>query len=101
MTRTEVKALYRVVSAPSWQVQKLYRGEWVTVWYCGSEESARACLGVQVARTLKWLKMTDAERHAAVLRGVRRLTHFGEAIAPVEEQPCLSTPSTFAGSTTD
>ena len=103
MTRAEVKAMYRVVCDPSWQVQKLHKGQWVTVWYCGSEATARRCRGVQVARTLKWLKMTVAEREAAVLRDVRLATFRGQTLGPVEEQPCpipSSTPGVSAGPTT-
>lgn len=41
-TEAEARTRYRIVSEPSWQVQTNHRGEWRTVWYCGSEESAKA-----------------------------------------------------------
>ena len=44
------KPAYRIVCQPSWQVQMLHaRNGWVTVAFCGSEESAKKALAKRLA----------------------------------------------------
>lgn len=60
---------YRVISDPSWQVQKEVRhGEWVTVFYCSSENGAMECLHKNIERHLEFSKMSPDEKARAILR---------------------------------
>ena len=60
---------YRIISEPSWQVQKeVRRGEWVTLFYCSSENSAMDRLHANIERHLEVAKMTPDERMGSILR---------------------------------
>lgn len=59
---------YRIISDPSWQVQKQHRGEWVTAWYCKDEASAIATLKRSVDKTVEWSRLTPEERAKRILK---------------------------------
>lgn len=61
-----IKRGYRIVSVPSWQVQKLYDGQWRTVYYCKNEEAANRRLRLCLERQRAWNKRKD--KIAAILR---------------------------------
>lgn len=63
-----IRDSYRVVSEPSWRVEKLYGTEWRVVSYCGSEDAAKRSLERNVASAIKWGGMTQDERMASILR---------------------------------
>jgi hypothetical protein len=63
-----VRQMYRIVCDPSWQVQKFWKGQWVTASYCGSEDAAARALERHVHRTLAWQRMGEEDRILSVLR---------------------------------
>lgn len=65
MTREEAAKNYRIISSPSWQIQSMHRGKWVTIAYCGSEETAKASLYKKITRAIEWSKLTQEQRMAA------------------------------------
>ena len=66
----DIRASYRVVQDPGWQIQKHYPDKgWRVVGYCGSEQAARAGLERHVANAVRWAAMTDDERITSMLRG--------------------------------
>lgn len=68
MTDDEIRARYRIVTNPSWRVQKCVNGVWRDVFFCGSEESAKKCLERQIIRFKRWLTLTPEERMKEILR---------------------------------
>jgi acyl-CoA reductase-like NAD-dependent aldehyde dehydrogenase len=58
----------RIVSEPSWRVQAMFKGEWITAAYCGSEASANRALAKMEQREEEWAKMTQEERMRSILR---------------------------------
>ncbi len=63
-----IRQLYRVVSDPSWQVQTLHRGKWVTGYYCSSEDGAYQRLDKCVKRALEFSKLSREEQIQSILR---------------------------------
>ncbi|TXH51022.1 MAG: hypothetical protein E6Q97_19250 [Desulfurellales bacterium] len=59
---------YRIISDPSWQVQKKHNGEWVTVYYCKDEIAAAKCRTKCIQRAAAWAKKTPDERMKSILR---------------------------------
>lgn len=67
-TEEFVRGQYRIAQEPGWQVQKLHRGEWRVVAYCGNEDAAKKSLQKHIARALLWRGMSDEDRMASILR---------------------------------
>lgn len=59
---------YRIISEPSWQVQSLHDGKWVTMWWCKDETAATRRLCKQVEAKIAAAKMTPDERMRSILR---------------------------------
>lgn len=59
---------YRIISDPSWQVQKKHKGKWVTTNYCKDEQSAINAKARCETHAKQWEKMTPDERRRAILR---------------------------------
>lgn len=63
-----MRQTYRIISQPSWQVQKKHKGEWVTVFYCKDETSAIRRKKDCIRRAATWAKLTPDEQRKAILR---------------------------------
>ena len=63
-----VRQQYRITCDLSWQVQKLWCGQWVTASYCGSEDAAARAMERHVWRALAWGRMSEEDRIQSVLR---------------------------------
>lgn len=70
----EARAEFRVISDPSWQVQRMHEGQWVTGYYSANQEAANRRLEKCVASYVAWSKMTEEERMQRILREVGNST---------------------------
>jgi hypothetical protein len=67
-TEEEIRKRYRIISDPSWQLQCIHKGEWVTGIYCSSEEGAKRQLERVIKNVMASAKMTPEERMKRILR---------------------------------
>ena len=68
MSDDEIRARYRIVSDPSWQVEACVTGVWRTAFFCSSEASAKQCMERQIVRFKRWLSLSEEERMREILR---------------------------------
>ena len=73
VTREEkqVRNRYRVVSEPSWRVLGFVNNQWLTIWYCSSEDSAKKAMEKSIQQTLESMKMTHEEWIKHILRDTK------------------------------
>lgn len=64
----EVEFRYRIIDTPSWQVQSMHGGEWVTMWYCKDEQASVRRLCENVKRRFQFEQIPPEQRQMLCLR---------------------------------
>ena len=68
MSPIEVEFHYRIIDTPSWQVQSMHGGEWVTMWWCKDEGAAVKRLCENVKRRFQFAQLPPNEKLSMCLR---------------------------------